>query len=231
MSDNIILAGVGLLLTGPVVYFLVIHFPKPEKKEQVPLKDLVKLFRNSILIFSGFILFLESGIEGVINNWTTTFLQHGSNLDKQEALFSLSSFVLSLSLTRFVLGLVLKRTSSSLILLIGTGITACGLMILFFSDSFIISLLSMFLLGIGCAAVFPLILSYVGEIFSKISGTAFSIVMVIAVTGNILINYFMGLVAHWVGIDYFIAVLLLSLIIMLVLLILFLNRIKQLINI
>jgi MFS transporter, FHS family, glucose/mannose:H+ symporter len=73
-------------------------------------------------------------------------------------------------------------------------------------------------LGIGFAAVFPVVLGYVGDIFSKLSGTAFSIALVIALVGNMLLNYLMGIVAHSYGIKHFTTILIISLIVMAVLL-------------
>lgn len=44
-------------------------------------------------------------------------------------------------------------------------------------------------------------LGFVGDRFIKFSGTAFSIVFVIALTGNMLINYLMGIIAQKYGIN------------------------------
>ena len=173
------------------------------------------------------ILFFESGIEGIINNWTTTFLQKTNSLNNQEALFALSAFVLSLSISRLILGFLLRKIASSLILITGIVITASGLLLLNFTSGYIISIAGLFILGVGCAALFPVVLSYVGGLFAEIPGTAFSIVMVIAVTGNIIINYFMGLVADKFGISHYTSVLFIALICMLVFLIIALRMIRH----
>lgn len=226
-SEEKILSVIGWSVFIPVLFFLFIRFPVPKQILQLPIKQGLKLLTDSILILTGLILFLESGIEGIINNWTTTFLQKADALSNREALFSLSAFVFSLTVSRFILGFVLKRISSSYILLAGAGITATGIILLFLTTGYLYSLVALFLLGIGCAAVFPVVLSYTGELFSSISGTAFSIVMVIAAVGNILINYSMGLVAHRFGISHYTTLLFISLIIMLILILVALRRIRQ----
>ena len=226
-TQRSILSGIGWSVLIPVLFFSLIRFPVPKQIQQLPIKKGLKLLTDSILILTGLILFLESGIEGIINNWTTTFLQKADALTNREALFSLSAFVLSLTVSRFILGFVLKRASSSYILLAGTAITATGIFLLWLTTGYFFSFLALFLLGIGCAAVFPVVLSYTGELFAAISGTAFSIVMVIAAVGNILINYSMGLIAHRFGIGHYTTLLFVSLIIMVVLILVALRRIRK----
>lgn len=226
-TQKSILSGIGWTVLIPVLFFLLIRFPVPKQIKQLPIKQGINLLTDSILILTGLILFLESGIEGIINNWTTTFLQKTDVLTNQEALFSLSAFVFSLTISRFILGFVLKRIPSSYVLLAGTGITATGIILLFLTTGYLFSFLALFLLGIGCAAIFPVVLSYTGELFSSISGTAFSIVMVIAAIGNILINYSMGLIAHRFGISQYPTLLFICLILMLILILIILRKIRK----
>ncbi|HMQ60345.1 MAG TPA: hypothetical protein PKE06_06740, partial [Flavilitoribacter sp.] len=58
---------------------------------------------------------------------------------------------------------------------------------------------AMILLGAGFAGVFPIMMGKIGDLRPNLSGTAFSIALVIALSGNILINYLMGLLAHEFG--------------------------------
>jgi hypothetical protein len=56
--------------------------------------------------------------------------------------------------------------------------------------------------GAGLAAGFPVVLGYIGQLYTALSGTAFSIALVIALSGNILINYFFGMVADHYSVGY-----------------------------
>ncbi|MRR22494.1 hypothetical protein EG830_05880 [bacterium] len=60
----------------------------------------------------------------------------------------------------------------------------------------------LFLLGSGMAAGFPTMLGIVGNRYPDLSGTAFSFVFVIALLGNMLVNYSMGIVAETHGIKH-----------------------------
>jgi len=56
--------------------------------------------------------------------------------------------------------------------------------------------------GAGLAGGFPIMLGFVGERFAALSGTAFSFVFVVALAGNMLINYAMGFIVHNYGVQH-----------------------------
>lgn len=66
------------------------------------------------------------------------------------------------------------------------------------------------LMGVGFGPIFPTILGYVGDAFTRLSGTAFSLVLVLALTGNMLLNYMVGLFAERAGLEPLIFIVALS---------------------
>jgi MFS family permease len=56
--------------------------------------------------------------------------------------------------------------------------------------------------GAGLAGGFPLMLGITGKHFAQISGTAFSFVFTVALIGNMLINYLMGIIVDEFGVHY-----------------------------
>jgi fucose permease len=60
---------------------------------------------------------------------------------------------------------------------------------------------ALIIIGAGTAAGFPVILGYIGQLYANLSGTAFSIALVIALTGNSLLNYLFGIIANKYTID------------------------------
>lgn len=85
--------------------------------------------------------------------------------------------------------------------------------------SYAVALSGLVLVGIGFAAVFPVVLGAIGDAYASLSGTAFSIALVIALGGNAILNYLVGIVAHRYGIAFFPAVVLVSLFCMTVLIV------------
>ena len=117
-----IIFGVGLFVIVPIIFILMISFPAPKHPQGFPVKKSVSLLKDINIIVLGFFLFFASGAEGIINNWTTTFLQTDLKIDPKDGLFGLSCFVIAMMLTRLVLGALLKRKKPHTILMFSLGI-------------------------------------------------------------------------------------------------------------
>ncbi len=166
------------------------------------------LIRDKHLIILGLFLFFESAIEGIISNWTTTFLQNENTIKSADALYALSIYILSLTLTRLVLSSLLRRIKPLHILQFSIGVIFIGIFLLLISHTWIWFITCFVLLGIGTASGFPVILGYVGELYKNLRGTAFGFVFFIAIIGNTSMNYLMGIIAEKSGIDKYPLVLL-----------------------
>ncbi len=188
-----ILAGIGLFILVPVLFFFVIRFPQPKQERGIPFSQWTGLLRNANLLLLSFFLFFQSAVEGIANNWTTVFLQDQTAMAPANALYALSLLVLGMTLTRLALAGLLRRLRPYVVLAASliwkggpTGATT-----------------GLALLGVGVAAGFPVLLGYIGDLFSAVSGTAFSIALSIALFGNILGNYAMGMAGEAYGLSSF----------------------------
>lgn len=199
---NAILGVVSLFMLLPVVYFMITKFPAPKQTQGFPLKQGIKILKETSLLLTSFFLFFQSGIESLINNWTTTFLQFKLHIENDRALYALSFCLVGLTIARLLLGALLKRFSSFLIMIISLLLIALGNVILFYTNSYEMAFAALILTGAGLAAGFPVILGYVGQLYPSLSGTAFSISLVIALIGNTLINYGFGTISKQYSIEY-----------------------------
>ena len=187
-----ILAAVGLFMLFPLTYILLLAFPDPKQAQGFPLKEGIRLVKEPALLLTGFFLFFQSGTESLVNNWTTSYLQHVLTITNDKALYALSFSVVGLTVARLLLGSLLKKVSSYLVLLISLLLVITGSIILSNSNTYGVSFAALILTGMGLAGGFPVILGYVGQLYANLSGTAFSIALVIALTGNTIINYAFG---------------------------------------
>ncbi|MGE5682645.1 MAG: MFS transporter [Bacillota bacterium] len=222
-----IISAVGIFVLLPVIYFMTIKFPVSKQPQGLPIRKSFGLFKDSTLILMGLILFFESGVEGIVNNWSTTHLQQEVKVTPENALFALSYLMLGLTITRLVLGFLLKKIQSYKVLYMCIVTAIAGSLCLMFASSLMVAILGLVLLGIGFAAGFPVVLGYVGDIYANLSGTAFSIVIVIALTGNTILNYLVGAVSQSYGIKQFPVILLVSLVLMALLLSVVIKRISS----
>lgn len=193
---------IGLMVLLPMVYFMAVKFPDPKKKQGFPMAEAFSLLKEPVLILMGFILFFESALEGITGNWTVTFLT-SVNVSAQHALYALSGQVAAIAIVRLLLSRLLTRISARIILYAGFTLILAGGILLTLVSSFPLAFIALLLMGAGFAAGFPVILGYVGELYPEISGTAFSIVIVLALAGNSLLNYLVGMVSKLWGIVNF----------------------------
>ena len=94
---------VGLLLIIPILFFQSTKFPQPKQVHAIPIKQSLGLLKDLNLILLGMVLFFQSGVEGIVSNWTPLYLQTESNFFEDDALYTFSLFILSLTLTRVAL--------------------------------------------------------------------------------------------------------------------------------
>ena len=225
-SFESIVSTVGFCLLLPALYFLLIRFPEPKQQEEVALKQGMRLIREPALLLLGFYLFFQSGAESLVTNWTTTYLLQKAGLSSQQALFALSASVAGMTVARLLLSRLLKKVSPFWALMASLCIAIAGSFTLMLASAYGFAIAGLALLGAGLAGGFPIILGYVGDIYAKLSGTAFSIAFVIALAGNMLINYMMGVISQAFGIGQLTTALLLTLMVMIILLWVIRGRIR-----
>jgi len=194
-----ILFWIGIFVLLPAIFYLLIDFPPPKHPQGFPLKDAARLLKNPWIILTGFILFIQSGMEGLANNWSTTYLQENKELLNQHALFSLTCLVAGMTFMRLILGWALHHIRSGLVLIGSVALSIAGSMIILLTETQLATYAGMILLGAGLAACFPVIMGQVTGKYAHLSGTALSIVLVLALLGNMVCNYGMGVIANTWG--------------------------------
>lgn len=196
LSYDRILFWIGIFVLLPVILYFIIDFPPPKQPQGFPLKDAARLLKDRWLILAGFILFLQSGMEGLANNWSTTYLQENRGFLNQHALFSLTCLVAGMTLMRIILGWALLHIRSGPVLLISIALSITGSLVILLVETTYAAAVGMAILGAGLAACFPVIMGQVTGKYTHLSGTALGIVLVIALLGNMGCNYGMGIIAN-----------------------------------
>lgn len=225
-SYNFILAGVGFLAFATAVFYMTISFPPPKQAQGFPLKHSLGLLKDSVLLLIGFFLFLQSGLEGIINNWTTTYLITEHAVSPEKALFALSSVVAGLTVMRLLTGSLFRNWPVKKLMFVSFGLILLGLILLKTGISYSLDIAGYVLLGAGLAAGFPAMLGITGSRYAGLSGTAFSIVFFIAMIGNMLMNYGTGLIAQNFGIRHLLTVAFSACLLMIILFVIIMKKNK-----
>lgn len=214
---NLILQGIGILMLIGILFCIPIRFPAPKQAQGFPVKKGLGLLKESSLLLLSFILFFQSGIEGVCNNWSTLYLGQTTDIPANKALIALTCMVAGLTIARLLLVVIFKKVKPETVLPCSLILTAIGFGLLTFSPGFARAAIGMVLIGLGLASTFPVILSILGSRYASLSGTAFGVALVIALVGQTLLNSLMGVASQSIGIGLYPYLMIGSLLMMLIL--------------
>lgn len=190
-SYHSILLGLSILMAVGVVVCATMRFPAPKQPQGFPLKDAARVITNPVMLLLAFVLFFQSGTEGITNNWTATYLA-GTALSDSAAQMALTAMLIGLTAARLLQGFLFTRLEPRRVLLISLGIAAAGYATLLTEPAALGVMGAMALVGAGLAATFPVVLGILGERFAALSGTAFSVALVVALCGQTALNALTG---------------------------------------
>lgn len=226
-----VVSGIGLVVLVPVAYFLVIAFPPPKQQpKRLTAAGSLLLFKHPLFLLAGCALAIQSGMEGMSNDWMTRYFNKvtlaGEHAAEWQTLLALMAVTAGMVVARLVLSGLLKRVSSPLVLFGSIGVAALGALLLMWAGSYPAALTAALLIGAGLAACFPVVLSYIGDLYPQQSGTAFSALFFMALVGNMVINKSFGALAQIHGVQQYTKVMLGCLAVMGVLLFLVLKQVR-----
>ena len=199
ISPGSTFAALGAAAMVSAVASLAVNFPTSKQPQSFPLAKAVGLLRERTLLLLGFMLFLQSGMEITVGGWTSTYAREALLLSGRAALFFLSLYWFGMMAARLALNALLK-TRDHVRLLRGSLLLAfIGCALLIVSHSTTIAAVGVFCVGAGFAAVFPVVLGWIGDEYASLSGTAFSLALVMALTGGMLLPYATGVLGEHFG--------------------------------
>ncbi len=192
-------AAIGAAIALPLLYILAIRFPPPKQAQGFPLGAGLRLLRDPVLLLFGLVLFFESGQETTIAGWTAAYVQGALAVPADRALFFLSLYWLGMTAGRVVLAWLGRRAAPERVLYLAVALAFAGALALALARSPSAAAVGSFFIGVGFAAVFPLIFGFAGDRYPTLSGTAFGVLLVIALVGGTLQPWLTGLLAGALG--------------------------------
>jgi fucose permease len=194
-----VLALFGLAVLIPVAMFLAIQFPPPKQPQGFPIRQAGTLLRERMLLLLGLMLFFQSGMEITVGGWSAQFAHEALGLDESRSVLVLSLFWIGMMTARIILTPLLAHWPSGWVLGAFMAAAAIGSVLLLYCEGQQMAMAGLFLIGFGLAAGYPVVLGAIGEIYTKLCGTAFSIAFVIALAGGTAVPYLTGLLADQLG--------------------------------
>jgi len=198
-TQSALIASIGALVVIPMAVIAVTSFPGPKQPQGFPIAAAGGLLRDPLILLMGLMLFLESGLEITVGGWTSTFVREELQVAAGPALVILSLYWLGMMLARLALGSVLRQAPPFTVLYVCLAIAFAGAALLLTTQSVAMATLGVFLLGVGFAAMFPNILGLIGDRYADLSGTAFSLVIAMALVGGMSLPYLAGILGGLYG--------------------------------
>lgn len=194
-----VIAALGGAVLVPFVATAATRFPLPKQAQGFPITLARRLVRDPVLLTLGAALFLESGMELTVGGWTTSFFTQELHSTDRAALACLSLYWSGMMLGRMAMGPALRMVEPMRLLRSCLTVGFVGALLFLTSHHPVLAAVGVFLIGLGFSATFPTVLGIVGDRYASLSGTAFSVVMVMALAGGTTLPFVAGVISSVLG--------------------------------
>jgi MFS transporter, FHS family, glucose/mannose:H+ symporter len=201
-----IVGGLALLVVVPLANFVMARFPPPKQVQGFPLRRVGALLGDATLLLVGLMLFFQSGMEITLGGWSAQYVREALGLSEQRSILVLSLFWVGMVAARLLLSRLLRSRSAAAVFPWFLALALAGAALLLAVQSPALAGAGLFLLGFGLAAGFPILLGFLGGLYSDLTGTAFSAVFVMALIGGSALPYLTGVLSDRQGLRASLAV-------------------------
>ena len=145
--------------------------------------------------------FAYCAAEATAMYWASTYFTEVKGISGDRAASFAALFYIVIKLGRFASGFITERLGDRRMILLGTGILACGIMILLIPvQSYMTAFAAFLVIGFGCAPIYPCIIHSTPANFgAENSGAIIGIQMASAYVGSTFIPPLFGLFGNAVG--------------------------------
>lgn len=145
--------------------------------------------------------FAYCAAEATAMYWASTYFTEVKGISGDRAASFAALFYIGITLGRFTSGFITERLGDRRMILLGTGILACGIMILLITvQSYMTAFAAFLVIGFGCAPIYPCIIHSTPANFgAENSGAIIGIQMASAYVGSTFIPPLFGLFGNAVG--------------------------------
>jgi fucose permease len=201
-------AGLRLILTwlvaltaAPLILFVTARFPAPKHGGGFARGAFRKLLSNPLLFLFGLLLFCQSGNEFTIGGWISTYLGERLRLEAASAAYVLGGYWAAIMVGRLIVSRFAAVIQPQTLVISGALLAMAAVAALILTGSAAAAPVLVVCIGLGFAAIFPTTLAEAGAVFTEYSGTAFSVIFGMALTGGMCAPWLVGRIAqhHGVG--------------------------------
>lgn len=181
------------------VAYAVLRFPKAAASEPFSLRAMLSVAREPGVLLLGVLLFFQSGNEGCIGGWTSTFA-NSIGLSPRTSTLVLAGYWAALMVSRILASRVLRSFGKAKLVLVSSVGSIAGSFILLTSQSIFSIIVGVVLVGFSYAAIFPTTLAIAGDRYPRMAGTVFGVLFSIALMGGMSLPWAVGQASQQFGV-------------------------------
>ena len=185
-----------------------------ENKEVIPFKIVFSLKGVLPLLIT---FFCYCALEQTAMLWGSSYLVLNNDFSRETAANFASLFLIGITIGRFINGFISYKINDKNLIRIGQIIILIGIFLVFIPTN-ITPLIGLFMVGLGCAPIYPCIMHSIPNLFgTKYSQAIIGLQMAFAYIGTCLMPPLFGIIANNVSISLLPLYLLIILILMIIL--------------
>ena len=175
----------------------IIEEKKEGEKEAYTISDTIKMKGAWVALVS---FFLYCAIEATMLNWSSSFSVFSKGFSESDGARIASFIYWGMTVGRFLTGLINEKTGDRIMISSGIIITLFGAILLIISETFTLTAISIFLIGMGFAPVYPSMIHQTSRLFgAEGAKRIIGLEMATAYVGSSLTPFVFGLITRITG--------------------------------
>lgn len=188
-------------LSAVVLWALLARLRIPERpaaEAPINARSVATLSLNPIILALAVLLGAAVGAEVLVGDWAATFLQRVQGLDKVAAATSVGLYWGGIAAGRLLSALAARWFSGRTLLIATCVLSLVASAILPFTPNAPLALVVLVLVGLGYAAVFPLVMAVAGERFPEVTGSVAGLLIAAAAMCSTAFPWLSGILVQYV---------------------------------
>jgi fucose permease len=187
--------GVSILLVGFLLAVAPLPQPAPLRAPASTAQYVAKLLRTSAAVALGVLFFVYVGTENAVGGWLASYAKRIVQTSSSDWVSTPSYFYAALLVGRLFVPILLRRISEVQAARVGIASALIGVASLMASASIISVRLSASLIGLGCAAVYPITIALLSHTFGPAANSLGSVMFALAGFGAACVPWMVGYVS------------------------------------
>lgn len=156
---------------------------------------------KSIIMLAA-IIFAAQMIEGAIGDWGALFLANIKHTSLNVATSGYAALCIAMTFMRFAGATIINKTSEKMVISVGGGLVVLGIIIAIFVSSPLLSASGFFIVGLGVANMYPILLGAAGRTQDMSASIAVAITATSGQIGTVLGPTIIGFIAYAYNLSY-----------------------------